>query len=819
MSTSQPEPHDPEGAAPAAGEHELSRGDLETVVGALPLLLFVLDQDSVFTEFRIGASAVPFVPPERFLGRRIPEVLPDPPARMLADAVARARNSGTEVTVEYSLPTPAGEGSFEARIVPLGTGRVAVLVVEVSERARARELLGAKLRQQSAVAELGQSAIRADDLQELLDQAVRVIAETLDVEYAKVLECGPGGETLLLRAGWGWPPGVVGHARVGAGEESQAGYTLRSKEPVAVFDLGTETRFRFAPLLREYGVASGVSIVIGGRDHPYGVLGAHSTWRRQFTEDEILFLQAIANILAQAVERHRILDRQRESEERFRLLIDRSADLIGVIGLDGVFRFAGASVERVLGYRPEELVGRSALDWVHPEDREVALSRLALLAGTPGLVTRLTMRYRHQDGSYRVLETSGINLAHVPAVAGIVLNSRDVTDRYALQEQLSQSQRLESVGRLAGGVAHDVNNILTAILGNAELLAPALSAGSEEQEELEEIVRSSLRARDLVQQLLAFARKQVLAPRVLDLNRSVRNSERLLRRVLRADITLRLQLTEPLWPVLADPAQVEQVLVNLAVNARDAMPTGGTLTIETANVELDPGFALEHHDAVEPGPHVMLAVRDTGVGMPPDVLAHAFEPFYTTKPQGAGTGLGLSTTYGIVKQSGGHIYAESEVGAGSTFRVYFPRSREPVAENAEPLVPPAQGGEETVLLVEDDESVSAISRRVLERAGYRVLAAATPEEALTLEAGYAEPIHLLLADVVMPGMSGREMAEQLCARRRGLSVLYISGYADDAIAHHGVVEPGTDFLAKPFTAGTLVAKVREVLDARERAPG
>ena len=799
-------------ALASAGERELSRLDLEAIVGALPLMLFVLDAEDVFTDFRIGQT-VPYVPPEQFLGRKMVDVLPEDPCRELRQAMAQARVTGKEVAVEYSLLSPTGPGMFEARMVPLGGGRIAVLVVEVTERVKTRELLGSRLRLQSAVAHLSQMAIREEDLQTLLDAAVRVVAETLDVEYSKVLELEPDRDTLLLRAGQGWRPGNVGSTRVGTGPESQAGFTLASDQAVVVVDAASEQRFQGPALLQEHGVVSGISVVIHGRERAYGVLGAHTTRARHFTPDDTLFLQAVANILAQAVERHLILVQLRESEERFRLLIDRSADLIAVFGPAGDIRYISASVEATLGFRPEEMIGRPAFDFVHPDDREEAARTFGVLAESPGGVSRVTMRHVHRDGSFRVLESSGINLIHVPAIGGIAINSRDVTERRELEEQLSQSQRLESVGRLAGGVAHDFNNILTAILGNTELLATTLPRNAEEQEDLEEIMRAALRARDFVQQLLAFARKQVLAPRVLDLNRSVRASERLLRRLLREDIALRLHLAEPLWPMKADPAQLEQVLINLAVNARDAMPEGGTITIETANVDLDADYALTHFGALEPGPHVLLTVSDTGAGMRPEVLAHVFEPFFTTKPRGTGTGLGLATTYGIVKQSGGHIYAYSEPGIGSTFKVYFPRAPQPVDEPVAVASAPLRGGGETLLLVEDDPSVSSVAQRFLAHAGYRVLTAATPEAALALEGRFVEPIDLLVTDVVMPGMSGRQVAEELRRRRAGLPVLYVSGYTESAIAQNGIVDAGTWFLPKPFTGAALAAKVREVLDA------
>ncbi len=820
MSNRDPDPGGPPSPAPSSptvpatapgAESPLSRVDLETIVGALPILLFVLDERDVYTDFRQGGQSVPFVPPEVFLGRGLAEVLPDDAGQAIVEAVARVRATGQSGTVEYALPMPTGLQSFEATIVPLGGGRLAVLVVQVTERVHSRALLAIRLKQQSAVAQLGEHAIRAADLPSLFDVAVRLVAETLGVEFVKVLELEPDGRSLVLRAGCGWRAGLVGTVRVGAGEDSQAGYTIRSDGPVVVEHLAHESRFRGPALLIDHHVASGMSVVIQGHAGAYGVLGAHTATPRRFTSDDTLFLQAVANILAQAVQRDRILGQLRENEERFRLLIDRSADLIVVAAPDGVLRFVSASVEDILGFRAPELIGRSVFDLVHPEDREVAIRAFGDLAHAAGGVGRVTLRHRHRNGSFRILESSGINLSHVAAIGGIVVNSRDVTERHSLEDQLSRFQRLESVGRLAGGVAHDFNNILTVILGNAELLASTLPPGAREHDELGEITRTSLRARDLVQQLLAFARKQVLAPRVLDLNRAIRDLDRLLRRLLPEHVTLRVRLEEPIWPVLADPAQLEQVLINLAVNARDAMPDGGTLTIETANTTIDAADA--RLGTVDSGSYVLVTVSDSGVGMTPEVLAHVFEPFFTTKPYGAGTGLGLATTYGIVKQSGGHIVAESEAGAGSSFRIYLPRAAESAADVAEPAAPLVPRGTETLLLVEDDDAVRSVAQRVLERAGYRVLTAITPGGALAIEAEYGGPIGLLITDVVMAGMNGREVAAELCRRRPGLAVLYISGYTENAVQHHGVVEPGTWFLPKPFTGAMLAAKVREVLDA------
>jgi signal transduction histidine kinase len=388
-----------------------------------------------------------------------------------------------------------------------------------------------------------------------------------------------------------------------------------------------------------------------------------------------------------------------------------------------------------------------------------------------------------------------------------------------LQEQYLQAQKLESVGRLAGGVAHDFNNLLVAILGNCEVLEEGIRTGDPSLEDLAEIRSAGERARDLVRQLLAVARRQMVEPHVLDLNEVLRDAERLLRRVLGEDVDVAVHPAEGLWPVRADPSQLHQVLLNLAVNARDAMPQGGKLTLETSNVELDETYVAAH-EGVRPGPHVVLAVSDSGQGLSPEARAHLFEPFFTTKPAGAGTGLGLATVYGIVKQAGGHVWVYSEPGRGTTFKIYLPCDSG-VAEAREPLEPAAgprtQSGTETVLVVEDDPMVRGLAVRALAAAGYRVLEAARGPGALELAATEAAPIHLLVTDVVMPDMSGPQLAEALRASRPDVRVLYMSGYTENTVVHRGVLDPGVQLLSKPFTPSELQEKVRQVLDAAGRS--
>ncbi len=504
------------------------------------------------------------------------------------------------------------------------------------------------------------------------------------------------------------------------------------------------------------------------------------------------------------------------AHERFlRDVIDADPHFVFAKDWDGRFTLANKAVAQVYGITPDALVGKTDADFNSNrqevenflrDDREVIAS------GRPKLIPEEPVT-NAKTGETRWFETVKVPLISADGTARQVVGvATDVTQRKRLEEQLRQSQKMEAIGRLAGGIAHDFNNLLTAIIGYAELLMADGGAADSRRGDVAEIKRAAERAAGLTQQLLAFSRKQLLQPKVLDLNALVRETQKLLRRLLGEDIELQTVAATDLDAVEADPGQLGQVIMNLAVNARDAMPRGGQLTIETANVVLDDA-AVQQHVTMRPGRYVMLAVSDTGVGMDADTKAHLFEPFFTTKEAGKGTGLGLATVYGIVKQSGGYIWAYSEPGRGATFKIYLP----PVAARAEavrsPVAPSAAThGSETVLVVEDEEAVRRLSCRVLESHGYTVLAAGRGDQALHVASRHTGPIQLLVTDVVMPGMSGRELAKRLSSLRPATKVLYLSGYTDDAIVRHGVLEPGVSFLQKPFTPAALARKVREVLD-------
>ncbi len=503
-----------------------------------------------------------------------------------------------------------------------------------------------------------------------------------------------------------------------------------------------------------------------------------------------------------------------KSETYFRHLTEYALDLITILAADGTILFESRSIETELGHPPEEYVGRNAFDFVHPDDTPRVMQAFLNAVQTHGSTPLLSFRFRHKDGTYRILEGRGNNLLDDPAVQGIVFNSRDVTEQRRLEEQLRQSQKVQAIGQLTGGVAHDFNNILTAIIGYSDLALAALPSGNTTHQQVEEIRKAANRAAGLTRQLLAFSRKQVLQPKVISLETVVAEMDKMLRRLLGEQIDLVTVAHPPVGNVKADLGQIEQVLLNLAVNARDAMEgvAEAKLTIELRDAVLDETYAELRGD-VQPGEYVLLAISDNGCGMPPEVRARLFEPFFTTKAQGKGTGLGLATCHGIVKQSGGHISVYSEPGCGTTFKVYLPKvneAAEAIVTNAETLATPAGTG--TVLLVEDEPMLRELGLTVLQELGYEVLAAENGKEALALVDAHPDKrIDLLLTDVVMPEMGGKELAEKLRPLSPKTKVIFCSGYTEDAIFHSGGLEAGVYFLQKPYTVAAVAQKVSEVL--------
>ena len=963
-----------------------------------------------------------------------------------AGCKVRARSSGS-ITPDHTRAS-----------LDVSTSRFKLLrqddAVRDEQLSRTEAQLRATARQQEAVAHVGQRALAGAPPDELIAGAVAIVARVLEVPFASVLELRPESRTLLLRGGVGWRDGAVGRTVLTADADSHPGYVLRSTGPVVVEDLATDARFGSAPLLAAHGVVSSLSVLVHGKGRPFGILGVHTAAPREFTIHDTHFLQAVANVLATAINRAHSEEALRRSEEHFRSLIENASDIVTIVGENGVFRYASPSVERVLGYAPGELLERNAFDYVHREDIPVVAEALAGAIRAPGVPQAAQFRFRAQDGSWRVLEAVGqarvgpgdaaqliVNardvterrrqeralrenkerlrtviagaplvlfaldrdgvftmvegrgldavgvrpalligrsafelFADLPqaladvrraltgemfsstvevfgvvfeawyspvrdaegAVAGVIgvgtditercraeaalrqseeshralvqhaayaiyrssvegrfltvnaalvrmlgyeskeqllavdlgadvyadseerrrilarfdsddvvegievlwrrrdggeilvrLSGRavrrpdgaidcfetiaeDVTERRALEEQLRQSQKMEAIGQLTGGIAHDFNNLLTIILANAQLVAKVLPSGqADAHADLRDVMSAALRGRVMVKELLGFARRSRLDLQPVNLGGLISDLSGFLRRILPADVEIVMSGGDEFPEVRADVLAAEQILFNLATNARDAMPDGGVLRIETSHAHLTEDQRLVC-GAVRAGEHVCLAVGDTGIGMDEETQARIFEPFFTTKPPGKGTGLGLATVYGLVKQHGGGIEVDSEPGKGTRFRIYFPIA-DGVAVAVRPRagVAEVRGGRETVLVVEDDDQLRRSAKRILEAAGYQIVTAADGLEALEA-LRQATGVQLVFSDLVMPRLGGHALYD--AARRAGHTTpfLFASGYSDPERA--ASLDPSAPLLHKPWTESDLLTRIREILD-------
>jgi two-component system cell cycle sensor histidine kinase/response regulator CckA len=548
-----------------------------------------------------------------------------------------------------------------------------------------------------------------------------------------------------------------------------------------------------------------ICVPMVARERPLGTLTVRSDEPAYGPSDLVLASQ-VAKRAAEAVDSAALHRSLALSEERYRMLFDQSPLPMWVYDVETLrFLAVNDAAVRHYGYLRAEFLSMRITD-IRPSEEVQALladlDRQGSGSPIPG-----TWKHRRKDGSLIDVEITAGRVSFGGRDGALVL-AHDVSERRRLEQRLVEAERMESIGRLAGGVAHDFNNLLTIIHGYASVLRDRAGDGGEE---LTEILHATEQASSLTREMLAFSRRQVMHATVVDLNEIVAGMQAMLQRIIGDDVSVGVRFGQGLAPVEADRAQIERVILNLAANARDAMPDGGRLTIETANVELDEDYVSTHGEGT-PGPHVMLAVSDTGTGMSQEVQRHLFEPFFTTKPVGMGTGLGLATVFGVVKQSGGSIFLYSEEGVGSTFKIYLPAT-DPARAGAEAEAPAAsvtgEGGSETIMVVEDDERVRDLVRIMLDGAGYDVKLAGGPEEA---ERACARGgIDLVLTDVVMPGVSGQVLAERIAAVSPSTRILFMSGYSDEAVYHHGVIRPEADFIEKPFSSRTLTRKVRDAL--------
>jgi len=752
------------------------------------VLMLVTDLNREWLGFLTGflALAAAWFGGERFILRQVRVILET--TRKLATGDLRSRTQ---------LEKARGELGELAKTVD----RLAEALESRAKQSESAELaLLHRALQQTVVAALGQFSLITNDFDALLEQVVMLVSQTLEVEFCKVLELSPDAEQFRLRAGMGWKPGLVGAAILPVDHESQAGFTLNSGEPVVVADYQHETRFKAPSLLVEHGVASGVSVVIATRQRPYGVLGAYTARARVFTGDEVHFLLSVATALGMAFERLRA-----EAElQKLATFAQLNPNAALELARDGTITyFNDAALKLALSVNQEH--PRAVLP---PNVAEIVQTCLATGQSRRRLETKV--QGRTWSWSFHPVTASGIVHCYV----------QDNTEQLNLEAQLRQSQKMESIGQLAAGVAHDFNNMLTVIQGHSGILMARPDLPPEIFDSVQAVYFASERAASLTRQLLMFSRKNVMQRKLLDLREVIGNMTKMLKRLLGETITLEFNSPTELPVVYGDTGMMEQVIMNLSVNGRDAMPGGGKLAINVNPVEITDAYVQTHPQA-RPGDFVRLSVADTGVGMDTTLISRIFEPFFTTKEAGKGTGLGLATVYGIVKQHDGWIEVDSEVGKGSTFTVFLPASSREAESGKSGTDPLAfvRGGNETVLVVEDETVLRDMAHVILKELGYRILEAATGKEALSVWQKQESKVDLLLTDVVMPeGISGIELAEKLLASKPALKIIFTSGYTVDDMSEAFLAKTGARFLQKPYTRTTLADAVRQALDGQQSSP-
>jgi PAS domain S-box-containing protein len=684
------------------------------------------------------------------------------------------------------------------------------IVRDITQRKQAEEEIRRRNRELTLLNRIIAASATRIDPESILEITCREVAEAFDIpqalaflpndqETAKVVVAEYFADKSLSLMGLSIPA-----------ENNPIAETLFvQKGPLIINDVQNDERLASSrDLLKQMNMASMLIVPLSIDAEIVGTLNFGTTEPRKFSDEEINLIWTVAGQVSGALARTR-LDKERR---QLSTVIEQSAESVIITDTSGKIIYVNPAFERITGYSRDEAVGKNP-NILNSGQQNSGFYKSLWETITAGQVWHGRLVNKKKDGTLYTEETIiGPVRDNNDNIVNYVSQQRDVTRELQLEEQYRRSQRMEAVGQLTGGIAHDFNNLLTAINGFAELLQLRLPAEDPLQPLVENILNSGLRAADLVSQLLAFSRKTIIEPKILNMNTIVVNMGSILRRVIGEDIELKMILTPDVWSIKVDPTQFEQVIINLAVNARDAMPDGGRLTIETSNVVLDKDYVASHLGA-QPGEHVLLAISDTGLGMSEEIQAHIFEPFFTTKEVGKGTGLGLATVFGIIKQIDGNIWVYSEEGQGTTFKIYLPRvsdTAQSMAGSSDDIYLPT--GNETILLVEDDAGVRDLAKQILQVQGYTLLVATNGEEALQLAATHNGPIHLLLTDVIMPGISGKTLARQLLQDRAETRVLYMSGYTENVVAHHGILEEDVVFIQKPFNAVTLAQQIRTVLD-------
>ena len=787
---------------------EVQRAFLEQLVECTPEAISILDPHYRVTRINAEFTRVFGYKPEEALGQRIDKLIVPPDRSAETRWISETLEKGEKVTLETKRQRKDGslvDVCISTAPVIIGGAQAAIYALyrDISDQKRAEAL-------SSALYRIAERTSSAEDLQQFYAAMHNIVGELMNARNFYIALYDPVTQLLSFPYFVDEEDPTPAPKKLGRGLTE---YVLRTGEPLLatprVFDelmRRGEVELIGAPSLDWIGVPLKIA------NNTFGVLVVQSyTDNVRFGERDRDILTFVSQQLASAIEHKSNEEALRRSESRYRSLVQSAVYGLYRSSVEGKFLDVNPALIGMLAYDSAEEV--LALDpkkdvFLNPEEQ----SRLMKEFRRNGRLDNIEVQWRRKDGSPITVRLSGRAVTGTGEPEEVLeIIAEDVTERRVLEDQFRQAQKMEAVGRLAGGVAHDFNNLLMVIGGYTEVLLEQLEPASAMYQKALAVQQAADRATTLTRQLLAFSRKQLLELKVVDVNAIVSDMERLLRPLIGENIELTTKLAAGLGRTRADAGQLEQVIMNLVVNAKDAMPDGGKITIQTANVTLD-GALRREHTFIHPGPYVVISVTDTGLGMDKETQSRIFEPFFTTKEKGKGTGLGLSTVYGIVKQSGGYVFAQSEVGQGTTFRIYLPQ-----VEDAADISGPAKtasaetGGSETVLLVEDEESVRQLVRETLESKGYTVMEAENGEVGLKIADAHNGPIHMMITDVVMPGMSGRELAKRLMQVRPETKVLYLSGYTEDAIVHQGVLETGTAFLQKPFTLQTLSRKVREVL--------
>jgi PAS domain S-box-containing protein len=755
-------------------------------------------------------------------GRLVEETVPAELARQITANYRRCLETGSIITYTEELALPRGNRSFDTTLIPIrdAAGRIRrILGVarDITGQERTEKELRESEREKTILNRIANIVLTVPDeamYGEVLAVVLEVVPSRLGL-FGYIDEDGRLVIPSVTREVWNecqvpdksivFPPDSWGC--------SLWGRAIREKAPFC-------SNASFSTPAGHVGIDAFLTVPVVNGGETIGLIsvankeGGYSGRDKDLLERIARWISPVlhARLQRDVHERRRIAAEAalRESEEKYRLLVSHAEEAIFVVQ-DDVVKFPNPRTLEMSGSSAEELAETPFIDFVHPADREGVLEGYAML---------LEGRRRPKVHPFRIVDRKAkerwvqLTAATVDwdTKPGVLCLLRDVTEEKKLEAQFVQVQKMEAVGRIAGGVAHDFNNMLTAIIGTTELAMENVSPTEPLYADLQEIDQVARRSADLTRQLLAFARKQTIAPKVLNLNDAVSGMLEMLRRLIGEDIDLAWVPAPDLWPVRMDPSQIDQILANLCVNARDAIGGVGKVTIETSNVAIDEAYCADHA-GFAPGEYVLLAVSDDGCGMDEETRTHLFEPFFTTKDMGRGTGLGLATVYGIVKQNEGYVNVYSEPGSGSTFRIYLRRHETAPGETqADSSVALPRGGTETVLMVEDEKSILNFGKRILTKLGYRAMIAGTPEKAIRLVEEYPGDIHLLVTDVVMPQMNGRALAERLVAIKPGMKCLYMSGYTANVIVHRGVLDEGVHFLQKPFTTDDLASKVREALD-------